>query len=256
MTSESEMERGSGKSVLMVSGGLDSYLAYRLFKPDALVFCAAGHRYEKRELESVGRLWPGGEVRVDRTLSLGTWERGDAIVPLRNLMFACVGSRYGDRVWLGSLLGEVNWDKTPEFYWTASAAISHCYRRSYWCEGRTVSVESPTAGMTKATLLKEAMEKAGVTREDVARTVSCYSEQGFCGRCPSCFKRAVATKLNGWVEQYAQDPLASVGAFRALVKAVNGDYQHERCEEIKAAMSYHGEIVEVLERTAGGGSGG
>lgn len=231
-------EKKKPGAVLLFSGGLDSYLVHRLWQPEHLLFIACGHRYEKREIQAICDL--GDDVRsrlhYNYSLNLGGWEREDAIIPLRNLLFAAVASRYADTVWMGGLAGEVNWDKTPEFYWTASAALSHCYRPSYWCEGRVVHVTSPAAHLTKAELLKLALEK-GVTREEVANTVSCYEKEGFCGECSSCFKRAVATKLNGWVEDYAWPPFESLVAFRAIVKAHQGEYPERRCTEVLQATS-------------------
>jgi len=235
---------------LMFSGGMDSYLVHRLWRPEYLVFCAAGHRYERREAQAVERLGLRGAVVVDRTLNLGPWERDDAIVPLRNLLFAAVGSRYADTVWLASLAGEVNWDKTPEFYWTASAALSHCHRTSYWCEGRTVAVESPCARSTKAQLLRQAL-LAGVTREEVGLTVSCYDPGGFCGRCSSCFKRAVATKLNGWVEEYAVDPFGTRKCWEAVAAALQGNYSAQRRTEVLEAVGWEGTLDEALDRLRG-----
>ena len=91
----------------------------------------------------------------------------------------------------------------------------------------------------------------GVTREEMARTVSCYSGDGFCGQCSSCFKRAVATKLNGWVEDYAVHPFSTDTAYRALVAAAQGGYPPRRCEEIKSAMDYDGDLVGAIDRLKG-----
>jgi 7-cyano-7-deazaguanine synthase in queuosine biosynthesis len=247
---------GDGREVpkpgaaLMFSGGMDSYLAFRVFQPAVLVYCTIGHRYQERELLAVERCGLAGRVVLDATLDLSSWERGDAIIPLRNLLLAAVGSRYADRVWLGSLEGEVNWDKTPDFYWTASSALSHCHRTSYWCEGRLITVESPTAGFTKSGLLREALA-SGVTREEVGMTVSCYDPDGFCGRCSSCFKRAVATKLNGWVEDYREDPFQSTVALSAAVKALDGTYGPSRSREILEALGGPRTLPEAIDALRG-----
>lgn len=243
-------EKKKDGAALMFSGGLDSYLAHRVFQPERLVFCAAGHRYAAREWRAVEELGLADRVVTDRTLDLSGWERPDAIVPLRNLLFAAVGSRHADRVWLGSLEGEINWDKTPEFYWTASTALSHCYRTSYWCEGRVVTVESPTAAFTKAELVAEAL-RHGVTREEMAATVSCYEPDGFCGRCASCFKRAVATKLNGWVEPYASDPFQSTVCLSSVTKALSGTYGPKRSREVLEACGNPASLDDVLDSLRG-----
>lgn len=230
-TSKEQPKRGQ---VLMFSGGMDSYLAYKLFDPKFLVFCAARHRYQDREAKAIEQLGLRGLVIVDQTLDLSSWERADAIIPLRNLLFAAVGSRYADTVWLGSLLGEGSHDKTPDFYRVASSALRQCYLQDeYWCDGRTVYVESPVASFTKARLLRRALVDGVVTREEVGHTVSCYQPGGFCGRCASCFKRAVATKLNGWVEEYEVDPFSSEKAVAARERLRTGYYHGERRKELE-----------------------
>ena len=231
-------EKPNKKTVLLFSGGMDSYLAYRLYHPDVLLYCAARHRYMDREHRAVLELGLGLQVVVDRTLDLSTWERPeDAQVPLRNLLFAAVGSRYGDTVWLASLRGEQSWDKTAEFEEKASDVFSYCYSSSYWCEGREVVVQSPVFGFTKASLLATAVAVAGVTREEVGRTVSCYAPGGFCGACSSCFKRACATVLNGWLEEYQQDPFDSACGWGYQQKARAGKYPDYRAAEIERAFA-------------------
>lgn len=230
------MDKKINKKVLLFSGGLDSYLTYRLFKPDVLLYCACGHMYQSRELKAIKDLKL--PVEVDYTLDLEKWERKDAIIPLRNLLFAAVASRYGDIVWLGALMDEINPDKSQHFMHAAGLAMTKSYEKSYWSEGREVYVESPVKFYTKARLIYTALQ-SGIKQEEWAKTVSCYSKQGFCGECSSCFKRWVAHTLNGLHEVYEKHPINSTVSMTAIGKVVKGTYTGIRAEEIATAIAYY-----------------
>ena len=76
-------------------------------------------------------------------------------------------------------------DCTPQFYTRMSKAIS------YSTNGR-VDVEAPFIRLTKFKVLKKGWE-AGMTKEDIEATVSCY-EGTNCGKCPACISRRESIK--------------------------------------------------------------
>lgn len=237
-------DKSIAKRVLLFSGGLDSYLVHRLFKPEVLLYVGCNHKYQDREEKAIKDLKLDKVVKRDLSLDLQRWERTDAIIPLRNMLFAAVASRYGDTIWMGSLRGEINWDKTDEFYWLTSAAMSHCYNASYWSEGRVIKVESPVQHLTKAQLIARAI-KEGINPKDWSKTVSCYDSRGFCGQCSSCFKRWVAHTLNGITEKYKVDPLESRESQLALEKVREGTYTGIRAIETATAICHAKKIWPV-----------
>lgn len=230
-------DRKNPKTVLLFSGGLDSYLVQRLYKPDVLLYCACNHQYQRRELKAIKELGIKQFVHFDETLDLAQWERRDAIIPLRNLLFSAVASRYGDIVWLGALSDEINWDKSKNFMALAGLVMTECYRESYWSDGREIYVESPVKHLTKAQLIRKARE-AGIQPEEWSKTVSCYTKDGFCGECSSCFKRWVAHTLNGISEKYKVDPLHSQMCLNNIAKVVNQTYRGIRAVEVVTAIDY------------------
>jgi 7-cyano-7-deazaguanine synthase in queuosine biosynthesis len=236
-----EKDHPKNKTVMLFSGGLDSYLAYRIYKPDVLLYCACNHKYQARELKAIRDLKLKDQVTVDFSLDLEKWERTDAIIPLRNLLFAAVASRYGDLIWLGALSDEINWDKSKQFMAIASITMSHCYNPSYWCDGRTIDIESPVKKFTKAQLIALALE-LGIKPEEWAKTVSCYSKAGFCGECSSCFKRWVAHTLNGITEKYKVDPWKTDKARENVNKLCNRTYTGQRAIEVAVALMVVGGI--------------
>jgi hypothetical protein len=73
------------RSVLLFSGGMDSYAARMLYEPDVLLYVDAGTRYADAEL----RRLPEETIVVDMRV-LNTFGVVDDIIPLRNLFFVAV----------------------------------------------------------------------------------------------------------------------------------------------------------------------
>lgn len=246
--SEIQKEAPKPGAALLYSGGMDSYLAYLLYRPAVAVYVASGHRYQDAELRALGELRL--PFTVDRSLSLTGWERSDytAIVPTRNLLFACVASRYADTVWLASLRGEHGGgDKSDKFYAQAGELLRTCYESSKWCEGRAIEVKSPTSWATKAELLRACLAGGLTTKDAVARTSSCYSPPANgsrCGRCYSCARRAVATLANGYVEDYPTDPLEHWTAWSMLARAAAGGY-YDPGHTREILQAYHAEGLDT-----------
>lgn len=197
-----------GARVLLFSGGMDSFIAAHLWPADLLLYVALGHRYQDQELDTIADC--GLDVGIDRRLYLGDLEREDAIIPLRNLYLAAIGSHYGDVIALGALAGEVNPDKTERFRVQASEVLTTCNAPSYWSAGRTIEVVYPLAQWTKAQLVRKYLDNHGDPEALVARTRSCYEATDLpCGWCAACVKRHIALALNGLSEATGRPPQES-----------------------------------------------
>ena len=182
-----ELESKKEERIALFSGGLDSVAMVHFWKPDYLLYCTIGHRYQERELAAISKMELSCPIIYDHSLNLCSWERRDAIIPLRNLFFTMVASRYGDRIAMGVLHGEVNGDKSIEFREQASKLMSLCYDKSYWCEGREIEIEYPISQWTKAELIKEYLDR-GYPLESLTNSRSCYSEGDLpCGHCSCSF---------------------------------------------------------------------
>src|SRR5690625_4821487 len=136
-------------------------------------------------------------------------ERQDAIIPLRNLYFLMIASRYGDRIGLGVLDGEVKGVKSKEFAKTTEFLMDMCYQPSYWRVGRKVRIEYPMSMYYKDVTIGEQFDR-GAERHALLQTVSCYAGNELpCGVCSNCLKRFIAMQLNGIDEEHEQDPRTS-----------------------------------------------
>lgn len=101
----------SNTKVLLYSGGMDSWLIDKIWKPDLRLFVdmgTASAREERKRLPA--------DVKVVEFQSLGQFERPqDFILPLRNLYLFMIASNYGEEICLGATSTDVNLDKTQEF---------------------------------------------------------------------------------------------------------------------------------------------
>lgn len=226
------LEAPKAKRVLLYSGGLDSFVVAKLWRPDVLLYVATGHRYEAHERHAMW--WAGLPVVIDGRLRLGDLERLDGIVPLRNLYFLAIASHYGDTIAMGVLDGEVNGDKSVAFARQAEAVLATCYGPSYWSEGRAPTVEYPVAHLTKAELVAEYLA-AGHDPQALLATRSCYDPGDLpCGHCSACVKRHIALAANGLRDETVQDPATS--PYLDEIKARWGTYNAKRRQETLAAF--------------------
>ena len=89
------------KSVLLYSGGMDSWLINELIKPDIALFINIGTPNNNLEYENLLRLKAKGEVRSNIKVikyDLSEFERPEQnyYLPLRNLHFVTLGAHYGN----------------------------------------------------------------------------------------------------------------------------------------------------------------
>lgn len=193
------------KPILLFSGGLDSFITWRLLGRPRCVYVCLGHHYQRQELDTVRRLLECLPIELEVTevgQRFGTLEQPDGHIPYRNLVLALVGATYGSPVWLGALRGETSRDKSHRFYREVSRLLG-------FLEPGPARVEAPVSGRTKTGLVAEYLRRFP-TPEDrwlLLQTRSCYEAGELpCGRCMACVRRWVALRLNDLHETYQVDP--------------------------------------------------
>jgi 7-cyano-7-deazaguanine synthase in queuosine biosynthesis len=242
--------------IVMMSGGLDSRIMYQWalhhdYKPFPVFVEMGLSKPVNYDYIALRRMFDKGDFHV-ANIPWGQFEvAGDDIIPSRNLLLALVGAQFGSRVWIGALDGEQfadNYDKTAKFFTLATDLLSHTQAR--FSPGGVV-VESPFLWMTKAEIIRWALNEAKMSLTDLMQTHSCYNSSAAgkekCGHCLACFKRWAAFTLNGveeyghasrpWESEYAKeqaarlldDPLARtiesparVEEFHRLVEIMGG----------------------------------
>jgi len=192
--------------VVLVSGGLDSTIAYFLTKKKypnlrvGAIYVKLGEAcsYSEKELEAleqIGIPYVLEEVFVPKP-SL-EWEH---IVPSRNFLLLVIASEYlrqEGRIIFSSVSGEVpreGGDKSLRFYSQAKRLLERV-------EGKQVVIET-LKDHTKAEWIEIILDMYSDEREEMIeklkQTVSCFStSQKHCGTCRACFRRFVAFETAG-----------------------------------------------------------
>lgn len=222
---------------IMVSGWLDSYVMYfyakkNWYKPIP-IWVDLWQPYKAKELEAIKQFEFYDEIiKVnfsDYTKTM-VWD----IIPWRNLLLGVIGANYWEEVWIWALYWEwtgKNMDKSYKFFEDTSKILTYNFQmlREY------TFIKTPFFHLTKAGLVKRALEN-WLTKEQLFKTSTCYDEKEHnCWRCPTCFKRYVAMKLNWIDEEFKTNPLESEYAKKMKEETINGDphLAPERREEYK-----------------------
>jgi 7-cyano-7-deazaguanine synthase in queuosine biosynthesis len=237
-------------SVLLYSGGLDSFIAASLMDPDVLLHVDTGTEYgdvETRKL-TVPR---GMEDRLARVpmKDLSQWEREeDLILPGRNAHLVLAAAQYGDVIMLGATAGDRTNDKNEKFAKLMTKLLQHMYDVQWWLpEGRKPRVILPIKDKTKRQLVREYMRQGFWWQDLKDRTFSCYYPKGDepCARCKPCVRKWVAL----WGEGI--DPGYDCLSYAIAVRhQMDGDFSRgdQEKEDFDDAIRHAKEDINVLNQ--------
>jgi 7-cyano-7-deazaguanine synthase in queuosine biosynthesis len=188
--------------VLLSSGGMDSFFtAWKNTEyPLHHIYVDVGHRYSDKEHEAARRMAKFFKARltVMKGAQLGRFEHHTGIIPFRNAELILCAAQYGSEINLGVLAGEINSDKSFEFFRAMEDVLNISHQKQYWTQGRKFTIATPISQYSKAELVKRMWDYCSHNEQDpywkaLMATVSCYDgEHQHCGCCASCFKRWVA----------------------------------------------------------------
>lgn len=190
------------RTVLLYSGGLDSYALAALLRPTILLTVDTGTGYgdvEQARLRVPSGL--GDRLRRLPMRDLARFERpGDLILPGRNATLVLAAANYGDTIYLGATAGDRVCDKDEGFRTRMNALLAHLYQPQWWLpEGRQVELQLPVKHLTKRQIVAEYLA-AGLDGAALARgSFSCYhpARATECGKCKPCTRKWVALVVNG-----------------------------------------------------------
>lgn len=193
--------------VLLYSGGMDSEIVRRLYNPDVCVYVDTGTAYAGWELDRIQHTLGDHQHRPDwfkvvHLPGLNRLELPNAIIPTRNLLFATLGSVYGDHVWLAATAGDRIHDKDHTFAALSEAVLTYIWQPQSWTAGRPrTKVSLPVKHLSKGQLLRRYVEAGGDALEIRDQTFSCYTPQNKleCGTCKACWRKWVAFASSGFV---------------------------------------------------------
>lgn len=202
------------KKVLLYSGGMDSWLMSKLWKPDIKLYVDMKTRYSENEL---ARIRKEPDVQVVE-FPLGQWEREDAIIPLRNMylaMVACNVTGSEDvEILIGATAGDRVLDKSPAFVAKATDILSYLYTPQHWIpEGKKVKVCIDYKQYTKTDLLKMFKKQGGDLKEAFTHSFSCYDpvDGHECWHCKPCFRKFTAFSEAGY--EFSDDVARTVCSY-------------------------------------------
>ena len=185
------------RSVILLSGGLDSMISYRLWYPRSLpVFVNTGAVYTGWDYQCAMEI-AGRQLELLHAPILQ--EQPSGAVPHRNaLLLALVAAKYdATEIVVSAPRGELIWDQQPAFHRGMEKVL------------RGVKIRNPLQDLTKTQAVGEyrAWHKKHRIPYEIPLTRSCYSNrQEQCGNCAACFKRWVSLTNNGLSEAYDVDP--------------------------------------------------
>ena len=228
-------------SVILASGGLDSFLCWYIYQQDAAnVFVDIGHKYISKEMRALRNLQlaiPNFKVIWHKGSQIGPLEdEASGIIPNRNAELILGAAAYGEDIYFGVIKDEINSDKSSEFIAAMTDVLNISNRKQYWTEGQTYRILTPTIEYNKTDLIQMYLDKGGLL-EHLELTVSCYSDTDqHCGDCPSCFKRWVAFTNNDIPFETLNDPMDFAHKHGIIEKCADGTYSDDRASEIITAV--------------------
>lgn len=184
--------------VLLYSGGLDSWLISKLWKPDVRLYVDTGSLGSKAEVKKLDK-----DVIVEK-LDIHKFELPERnyLLPLRNLYFCMLAMNYGDEICLGATASSKNLDKNETFCKLAGDTLTYLIPQVYpENPPKEIKIVVPYKKYSKKELLEMYVAQGGDLDIAFKSTSSCYDplpDGSPCLKCSSCLKRIQAFKELGY----------------------------------------------------------
>ena len=186
------------KKVLLYSGGMDSWLIDKIWKPDIKIYVDMKTEYSEIEKSRL----PADVILAE--LPLNQFSLDNSIIPLRNAylyLIACNITGFEDvEICLGALNGDRINDKSLEFINLLNPVVNFLYEEQQSQPGRKVNLVMPFKDMSKRELLDCYLKKGGHLRVAYNNSFSCYhplADDAPCLNCKACFRKAIPFIVSG-----------------------------------------------------------
>lgn len=225
------------QKILLYSGGMDSWLIDKIWKPDRRIYIDMHTRYSNQEIQAIKSRRNDVEII---NFPLGQWERDDKIIPLRNLYLPMVICNItGDEdvdICLGATKGDRVLDKSKEYVEKATDLLNYLYQPQWWIpNGKKVRVNIDFKDYTKENLLIKYIEMGGDLDTAFKESFSCYEPDdngNVCYNCKPCFRKFVAFETLGY--KFSDDVLRKIIPYihnYIEPQILNGTYGRGKDEE-------------------------
>ncbi len=185
---------GIEKNVLLYSGGLDSFILRHLANFDKILYFDVGTEDGMREIE---RLDSGVEIVP---LPLQRFELENKIIPFRNYLFVLLAANFGNRIFIGTTLGDTTRDKDYVFQNLSSSVLNYfgTVKEKMPYDAEKFEVVMPFKDRTKAEIIRDYRSCLEPVESTLRQSRSCYAAgDKECGKCRSCLRKYVAFANNG-----------------------------------------------------------
>lgn len=183
--------------VLLYSGGTDSWLIDRIWRPDKRIYIDIHGMYNEEE-----KIRLPEDVEIIDFAYLGKIEEHDtAYVPMRNLYFLMIASNFGDEICLGATGADAgSHDKDEKFLQMAQGIFDYCLNGNSFVADRKVRIESGFIHDGKYSLLKKYLDGGGDLETFVNDTFTCHHpvENEPCMSCKLCAKKFLLAYYYGY----------------------------------------------------------
>lgn len=179
------------KKVLLYSGGMDSWLIDKLWKPDIKLYVNMHTEYSQQEISRLPK-----DVKVV-DFPLVQYSLENSIIPLRNaylFMVACNETGFESvMICLGALNGDRINDKSTLFVNLLQPLLTYLYMPQQSQPGKEVTVALPFKDYSKRELLEQYVKEGGTLEEAWQNSFSCYHpiHDKPCLSCKACFRKAI-----------------------------------------------------------------
>jgi 7-cyano-7-deazaguanine synthase len=186
------------KKVLLYSGGLDSWLIDKLWKPDVKLHLKIGTM--QNEIES--SILPKDVIVKKIKLDEYVIDDGIVTIPLRNLIFLCLAVNYGNVICLGGTADDLHYDKTLGFIKDSENLFNSVLSKEKNDKdfSQNIKIVMPWKEKTKIQILKQYIDEGGDARSAYKSSFSCHfpKNKKECCECIACIKKINAFKEVGY----------------------------------------------------------
>ncbi len=202
-------------SVLLYSGGMDSYCLRHLYNPSVCLHIETGTVDELRERAMIFRELsekPGSFRLESVSLPMSGYELENKMIPYRNAVFVLLAANYGGIIYLGATLGDTTKDKDYVFKSQMEALLNYFALDQHKMPHNDypIRLEMPFKNMTKTEILRSYIEAGGSLEELKTYSRSCYrGGDKECGICRSCLRKWAALVNNDvdYRDWFSHDPV-------------------------------------------------
>lgn len=185
---------------LLYSGGTDSWLIDKIWKPDKKIYINIHGFYSDVEISKLPK-----DVEIIDFPFLGQIENKQTnFVPLRNAYFLMIAANFGDEICYGATLSDRgSKDKRKEFIQKMQDLMDYGLQGNSFAPDQKIKICMDFVDMDKFELIKMYLDNGGTIEEFINQSFSCYhSTNGEpCMRCKQCYKKF----LEGYFFGYEYD---------------------------------------------------